>query len=342
MHKVLSGSLLIISLMSMIAQAAQPVKVGQIEKADLFQEVKAIAEVVSLREVELATEIEGKVSWVAEVGKVVKKNELVAELDAEEHVLILQSHRIRMEQMQSDITFSERERRRLEKLSDQRSTSEQDLDNAKRKLASLTHSLEKARVDERLFQLNVRRNRIVAPFDGQIVLRHKVSGAYLEKGEKMLTIVDIHHPEISAKLPVEHIGVIQPDITTVKVIGAGRSVVGEIKSVVMVGDALSRMVEVRILAPELNIPIGSSVSVKFNTNGHKRVWKIPRDAVVLRQNEKFVYQIGENNRAIKTSIKVVNNDNPNYVLVEADLNVELSIVIRGAEMLAEDGEVVLI
>lgn len=342
MYKWMNGALFVSCLISPLVYAAKPVKVGEIESVNMYQEVKAIAEVVSLREVDLATEIEGKVKWVAEVGKVVSQGELIAELNDQEHALKLKSHSVKIEKLKLDIEFAERERARLEKLSNHRSTSEQDLDVAKQKLANLKLALEEAYIDERLLQLNINRHRIVAPFDGQVVQRYKVSGAYLEKGERMLTLVDIGHPEISAKLPVDQVYSIQPDVTTVKVVGIGQTAEGQIKSVVKVGDELSRMVEVRILAPEFNSPIGAQISVVFKTKENRTVWKVPRDAVVLRQGGKFVYQVDENNQAIKIPVKVINNDEPDFVLVEADLHFNFAVIVRGAEMLSDKGEVVLI
>ncbi len=333
---MLKAMLTVSALFISSAFAAPLVAVSQIKQMPLSTEFRASAQVISVQEVELSTELEGKLEWVAQVGTLAEKGQLIARLNDAEDKLLLQTQEARVAQLTSLVFFAKRELSRVEKLAKDNSASAQKLDDAKRGLSDLEFGLKKAQLEQQRLALELSRTQILAPFNGQVVQRSKVGGSFVERGERILTLVDIQSKEISAKLPVSDSAKVDLQTTQVQIeLMDQASVEGKIRAMVQVGDELSRMVEVRIEATELATPIGMPVEVVFSTAQHTMAWQIPRDALVNREQAIFVYQIDADNKANKIVVTVVNDAHQEYVLVEGELSPNLAIVIRGAEMLAD-------
>ncbi|MDK1290635.1 efflux RND transporter periplasmic adaptor subunit [Pseudoalteromonas umbrosa] len=333
--------LFIITLMcTSIAHAQQSVKTSAVVSQKMARSFTSIAEVVTLQEVDIAMEVEGKLEWVAQVGAVVKQGELVARLDGRLYELQYASHLEYMEELALQRTFAQREVERKTRLHREKGLSEQELDDVKQKLALLTQQVKKAEVDKQLYQLNVQRSQVLAPFDGQVVTRKKVKGAFVEAGDALLTLVDIYNKEISAKVPVAKSAGLFTGNTQVIIDTPTGNITGQLKSVVQAGDEHSRLAEVRITAEQPLPPIAMPLNVTFTTQYDETVWQVPKDALISKNNQYFVYQVDENKLANKVVVQVQSDTGSHSLLVTGPLHADREVIVRGAEQVVMDKPVV--
>jgi RND family efflux transporter MFP subunit len=319
--------------------AANPVTTEPIQRTVLHHEYTVAADIVSLREVNIAMELTGKLKWVSEVGAIVQKGQLLATLNDYEYQLKVDGHNVYIEQLQSEISFAEKAFHRNEVLLKTKGISESKADDIKQSLFSLRFLLKRAEIDRRIFELELSRAKIRAPFSGQVVYRTKVEGSFVEPGDKVLTFVDIENKEISVKLPVKKGFRLGENSSEVTINLPDGSVSGIIKSIVQAGDELSRMIEVRIITEHNLPPVSTPLKVTFLINKNTQVWKVPRDAIIFESGNYYVYQVSKELKAIKSKIKVLDDSNTDHLLVEGDLNREFDVITRGSELVSDHSNV---
>ncbi|WP_299003200.1 efflux RND transporter periplasmic adaptor subunit [uncultured Shewanella sp.] len=331
---------LLVILMSSPLLASSVVVTAPINKTELTKTFTAAGEVVSVREVDIAMEVVGKLDWVAQVGTFVQEGQSLATLDTEKYELQLASHLAYIAQLKSEIEYAQRAVKRSEALSSKKSISEQALDDIRQPLILATLTLEKAEIDRQLLMLKLKQSHIKAPFDGQVVTRNKVEGAFVEQGDVILTFVDIHNKEVSAKLPVLQLAHLQQGKTKVTIHLTDHDISGSIKSVVQAGDEHSRLAEVRIISDALSSPISTPLQLTINSLYSRQIWAVPRDALVVKAGKSFVYQISHQGKAKRVEVNILNEKDKDTVMLEGDLIADEKVVVRGMESLSAGMDVV--
>ncbi|WP_105166807.1 efflux RND transporter periplasmic adaptor subunit [Pseudoalteromonas sp. T1lg23B] len=314
-----------------VVNAQQPVKTSTIASQKIARSFHSIAEVVTLQEVDIAMEVEGKLEWVAQVGAMVKQGQPIARLDGRLYELQYASHVEYLEELALQRDFAKREVERKTRLHKENGLSEQELDDVKQRLALLTQQVKKAEVDKQLYQLNVQRSLVLAPFDGQVVTRKKVKGAFVEAGEALLTFVDIYNKEVRAKIPVAKSAELVNGNTTVTIELQTGQVEGQVKSVVQAGDEHSRLAEVRVTSQHSLPAIAMPLNVIFTTHYEDIVWQVPKDALLSNKNQYFIYQVDEHDQAKKVPVQVQSDTGNDNILVTGELHADREVIIRGAE-----------
>jgi multidrug efflux pump subunit AcrA (membrane-fusion protein) len=101
------------------------------------------------------------------------------------------------------------------------------------------------------------------------------------------------------------------------------------------------MMELRLLAEPDRLTIGEAVTVALPEGGPKQVLSIPRDALVLRNEQSFVYVISPDDTAVKIPV-VTGAGYEDTIAVTGELQAGSRVVIRGAERLREGQKVKII
>ncbi len=102
------------------------------------------------------------------------------------------------------------------------------------------------------------------------------------------------------------------------------------------GDQASRTFDVRLAADGVAMLAGTAVTVSLPKQSPKEAILVPRDALMLRENETYVLTINNDQQAQKVSVLVGQGVN-RWVSVTGALSVNDSVVVRGGERL-QSGE----
>lgn len=287
--------------------------------------------VVSRTDSNIASEVAGRINWLADVGEKISKGEVLAKLDDRRLQLTLKQNIANIAQWQSRVDLLSRKVARFKSMAQKNATSKDQLDENKTELEIARQELMQAKYQRELTEYQIDQSVVRAPFTAMVVERLQSQGEYTATGQTLLRIVDTQSVEASVRAPLTAIPFIRASMDVV-VQQNDTNLNQPIRTIVPVGNAQSRMMEVRVaLAPE-DFAIGSAVRIALPHSQHHQGMTVSRDALVLRKSGTFIYQINDQNIAqqitVKTGIGVGDR-----VEVIGEVEDQFPVVIRGAERL---------
>ena len=314
---------------------AKPVVVDVVELRELAPTALYSGEVISNYDARLAAEVEGRLTWVADVGTQAKQGDVLAELDdiflqkeRKEEQAIIQSEQAKLDLHTKDVE-------RYQRLVKENNVAESQLDQSisDQKIASSNIIASEAR----LSQLNERiaRSKLRAPFNGVVTERFAQGGEWAQNGDPLVRLVDVEDPEIQVRVPqtifpLISVGDILP------VLNDGHSIEAKVQTIVPVGTTASRLFELR-LQPLTPILPGTLVRVVIPTAEPREVLSIDRDALVIRKDEISVFRVDqETTEQIPVEVGVGSD---RYVEVIGAVDEGDQLVTRGGERLRSGDKV---
>ena len=291
--------------------------------------------VLSRRDAEISAEVSGSLKWVAEVGDYIELGEPVAVID--DHLLQLQlrNDQAQIARINADIEYNRGQVKRLQKLAKQNNMAQSELDQLASRVEMLGQDIKIAEVDRDRTLFDIGRASVSAPFSGVVVSRSMSTGEYTQTGSVLLRLVDTTALEISVNAPLRVARYNQVG-ATVQVESDEIQVMAAIRGVVPVGDSRSRMMELRLDLQPGNWFIGEAVTVELPDGASEHSLQVPRDALVLRNEEVYVYSISGDNTAIKIPVTAGAGQGA-QIAIRGNLMAGDSVVVRGAERL-RDGQ----
>lgn len=310
---------------------AAPVVVATAKAEEQAPHVFATGTIVSRADARLSAEVAAPIEWIAEPGTAVAKGAIVARLDAARITLNVRDNEAAVKRLDANVALLRTQRDRLQTLAAQNIASRNQIDEAESRLAMAEQELEQARVARDRARLELARTAIRAPFAGQVAERLRTIGEFVAVGEPLVRLVDTRSVEVVARAPLAAAASLARG-QSVRVLDDAREVRSQIRSIVPVGDERSRMLEVRVaLAPDA-WPIGAAVRVELQNGPTRKAVTVPRDAVVLRKGEAYVFRVGAGDKAERVSV-TTGAGREGRVEVAGDIAAGDRIVVRGAERL---------
>lgn len=310
---------------------AVPVVVAPARLEAQAPRIVAVGTVVSRADARLSAEVAAPIRWIAEPGALAAKGEIVARLDAARISLTVRDNEAAVKRLEANAALLRTQRDRLRTLAAQNIASRNQIDEAESRLAMAEQELEQARVARDRARLEFARTAVRAPFAGQVAERLRMTGEYVAVGEPLVRLVDTRSVEAVARAPLAAAASLARG-QAVRVLDDVREVRSEIRSVVPVGDERSRMLEVRVALAQDAWPIGAAVRVELQGGPARTTVTVPRDAVVQRQGESFVFRIDTEGKAERIGV-TAGSGRADRVEVAGDLAAGDRIVVRGAERL---------
>ncbi len=330
----------IVAALSFGASAQQPemppaqVQVALAEQRMMAPVIDVNGTVISLNDSRIAAEVEGKLTSIAQVGTRVRKGDVLATIDSR---LLKIAHRRAMaalKRLQADMTFREQDVARFKDLASQDNASKSRLEAVISQRDMIEQEVEDAKAQADQTQGDLERASIRAPFAGTVVARLANIGEYLDVGSEVVRFVDTENIEIVLPAPLS-ITQFLVEGAEVPVLSANGAYSLPIRTVVPVGDAVSRMVEVRLKVSGSDWAIGTPVKVSLPKNVPVESVAVPRDAIVLKSGQTYVFKIGADNKARQINADIVSTVGL-WVALRQGVSVGDRIVIRGAERLQRD------
>ena len=308
---------------------AKPVVVDVVELRKLAPTALYSGEVISNFDARLAAEVEGRLTWVAEVGTRASKGDILAELDdiflqkeRNEEMAVIQSEQAKLDLYSKDVE-------RYQRLVKENNVAESQLDQSisDQKIASSNIIAAQAR----LAQLNERiaRSRLRAPYNGVVTERFTQGGEWAQSGDPLVRLVDVEDPEIQVRVPQTVFPLIALG-DVLPVINDGHSIEAKVETIVPVGTTASRLFELR-LKPLAPILPGTLVRVVIPTAAPREVLSVDRDALVIRKDEISVFRV---NQEMTEQVPVeVGVGSDQYVEIIGAIEAGDTLVTRGGERL---------
>ena len=307
------------------------VAVAAAELRDMAPSVDVSGTVVSRNDSRIASEVEGVLTWLADVGDAVDQGDVIARIDPRLIRIAVTRAEANVARLSSDYQYRQRQLERTEELAARNSASKTLLDEALAQRDQAQHLLKDARAALEQAQGDLERCEIRAAFAGHVVERLASAGEFINVGEDVIRLVDTHRIEISLPASIALSRFIKPGMR-VRVRNGDTAREHAVRTVVPVGDAVSRMVEVRLEVNEGEWLVGTPVQVSLPSDMPISTVAVPRDALVERAGQAFIYKVGEDNTAEQVTVDI-NAIVGLWVGVADGISAGEQVIVRGAERL---------
>lgn len=296
------------------------------------------ATVISRNKARLAAEVAGRLIAVAEVGTNLARGDVAARLDDTLLQQTLNENLAAVSREQARLKFLSADVRRLEKLARQNTATQSQLDEAIANLGVTRSELAatQARVDHT--RERIERTVLYAPFDGVVVERLLEPGEWAEEGSAVLRLVDSASLYVQAWVPVQALRHVSEN-TTLRLMANPKETTGTVHTIVPVGDARSRLYELRIIVKDAAFSVGQDLRVAIPAAEPREVVAIDRDALVLRRDGAVVYRVGTDETAERVEVKT--GIASGRLIEVSDIRDGDLVVVRGGERLRQGQKVVV-
>ncbi len=308
-----------------------PVRVDVAQNLEMTALLSAPASVVSLNDARVGAEVAGQLLRVAEVGEVVRRGDVIAKIDSRALGLRLEEGEAEIRRLEANRDYLAQQVDRLSRLVEQGIVAAEDLDAARSQRRTAAEELVQSRASRDNIAYQLERTQVRAPFSGRIAERLQRAGGYAAVGSEIVRLVDTRRVEVRARAPLAVAPYLREGMD-VTVSDATQRVEGRIRTVVPVGDERSRQLEVRIELPEAAWMIGSAVRVALPTSSVRQVVAVPRDALVLRRDNTFIFKIDAEGAAQRVQVET-GIGRGELIEVRGDVAAGDRVVVRGGERL---------
>lgn len=316
------------------AQAEPPAPTVGVATARLVRMAPKLAlpgTVMSRSDSQLASEVEGRIAWVAEVGTVVKAGDVVARIDNKLAALQLQSDKAATAKLSAQLSYDRDQSARMDKLFDQNAIAKSARDQAKSTRDMDAAALAQAEASYARSQYQYSHSDIRAPFAGRVVARLINAGEYATPGKAIVRLVDTGALEVSVQSPIDASHYIAEG-AKVGVVIQGRTIGATVRAIVPVGDVASRTIEVRIALPAGAGLVGDAAKVFLPASQPHDVIAVPRDALILREENTYVFKLDKKSQAQRVAVET-GAEEGTLVEVKGLVSPGESVIVRGAERL---------
>jgi RND family efflux transporter MFP subunit len=309
------------------------VEIAIAELREMAPVVEVPGTVVSKNDSRVAAEVRGVLVWLAEVGDAVADGGTIARIDPRLMQVEVKRARANVGSLQADHDYRERQLVRTEELAAKNSASATLVDEARALRDQAVYELAEARAQLERAEVDLNRTEIRAAFSGHVTERLASVGEFIDVGEDVIRFVDTRRIEISLPAP----------LTLTPFVEAGQMIrvrYGDIerehpvRTVVPVGDAVSRMVEIRLSADGGDWLVGSPVQVSLPSAETLSMVAVPRDALVERGGRSYIYKVMDDGTAkqIMADVRMIVGL---WVGIAEGIEVGDKVIIRGAERLSD-------
>lgn len=317
-----------------------PVVASDVKQEVLTQHLWIPGTVISRFHANIAAEVSGRILWVEEVGNPVVKGATMAGIDDSVIDLDIKELQAEIGRMSARINYLQRKVQRLRKMDQNKNVSREILEESEMDLAVTRQELQKVRINLERKQLYKSKSRLQAPFSGVVVERLVQQGEYVHEGEEVLKLVDVESREIKANVPMSAVEYLTPG-QTITLRYDSEQQTGRLRVVLPVGDEVTHTVEIRVELDGSKWLPGTPVRVQVPTSDERKRLLVPRDALVLRGKEAFVYAIDGEGKSVRKKVEI-GEGSGEHVSVRGDLKKGEQVIVRGAERIQSGQKVQLL
>ncbi len=202
------------------------------------------------------------------------------------------------------------------------------------RIASAEAQYQAAQAEVDRIQYDLSRSTVAAPFTGFVVMKHTEIGQWLDRGDPIVTLIELSTARITVPLPERYAaqlkignnGLVQLDAFP------GRSWQGTVAAVIpQATESRTYPVVVDVTNPKAEIKSGAFARVTLTVGEQQNVLLVPKDAVVTQGPRQIVYAIRDG-KATPVPIQRTTFHAGSVVVIGA-LKPGEPVVIRGNERL---------
>ena len=296
-------------------RAAQ-VEVDAVIEAPLSQTLPVIGRFVARQSGPVAALVSGPVEKIlVDVGDRVVKDEILVLLATDVTLgnrdlreAELNEKKAALGSAEAQLRLAKQELSRLENLKKSAAFSQASYEDKRAEVARFQSSVAeahasvaRAQANLNLATLDLKRSEIRAPYNGVVIARQAVAGAYVNTGAPVVSLVNDEDMEIEADVPSGRLAGLAPGRAVRATLDNGQNVMAVVRAIIPTENALTRTRPVRFTtqfageAP-LQYATDQSVTVRLPVGEARDIVSVHKDAVIARGAGYIVYVV-ENGKA---------------------------------------------
>jgi len=326
-----------------------PVEIEDVSTGSIEETIEVTGWIRANKVVDITSKVPGRIESLQvildggdvvalEEGLAVKKGQQLAVIDHDTYLAQVAAAKADLQATEVELADAEREKKRIIRLFEGGSATEQSKDKAitAAELAAARLNLAKANLE--LAQINLRESTIIAPIDGTVTARHIDQGNLINAGDRIVTIAEMQTVKAIVAVAEKYGGEIAVGTPArIKVDAFGDRVFdAEVYSVYPTLDEQTHtiQVEIRMDNDELLLKPGMFARVTLITKRKDDVVVIPRDVVLGGKiDEPYVYVV-EDGTAHKRFVKIGVKQADRYEIIDG-LKSEEKLVVNGMHYLTD-------
>ena len=314
---------------------AHLVSVEAVKKEQVKPSIWLPANVISRKNAPISAEQTGQLLWIEEVGSQVEKGQLLAQIDDRHLKLQLAGQQAQGKQHQANVDYLTGQKARFLKLREKNNSALSEYERVNKDLVIAINEVVALNISIEQTLLALEKTSIKAPFSGNISKRFVHVGELIAIGRPLVQLIDTKNLDIKIAAPISIAPFLKKGST---VIVKWNQTLLElpVRTWSQAGDQASRTFDVRLSADGIAMLAGTPVTVSLPKQSPREAILVPRDALILRENETYVLTIDDDKQAQKVSVLIGQGVN-RWVSVTGALSVSDSVVVRGGERL-QSGE----
>jgi len=296
-----------------------PVEVEAVNTGSIEEMTELTGWIKANQVVDVASKVAGRVESLrivseqgapvpVEEGVAVKKGQQVAVIDHDVYVAQVEAAKATVQASEVGLADAEREKKRITALYEGGSATQQNRDKAVTAAELAVASLNTAKANLELAQINLRESTIVSPIDGIVTAKHIDEGNLIRIGDRIVTVADIRIVKVVVTVAEKYGGGIVAGMPAkIKVdTFADRVFDAQVYSVYPALDTQTHaiQIEIRLDNNEMLLKPGMFARVTLVMRAKKDVVVVWRDVVLGGKiDEPYVY-VAENGIAHKRIVKL--------------------------------------
>jgi len=310
-------------------QPAQLVEVDTVNEEMITARIWVPGTVLSVTDSELSSEVSGRITWMANVGDRIKAGQPLVKLDGKRLRISVSQDKANIAKWEARVSLLTARVDRFDTMAAKQNMSDDQMDEIRSELIIAKQELVQAKANLEMTEYQLAQSEVSAPFDVLVVERLQSPGEFTSVGQVLLRVVDPTQIEASVRAPLSVIPFVKQGMQ-VPVKDSLNLVSQHVRTIVPVGNARSRMMEIRITLDPADFVIGGAVRVGLPNSMAHEGHTVPRDALVLRKSGTFIYQIDKDHQAqqipVTTGVGLGER-----IEVHGELITDGPVVVRGAE-----------
>jgi membrane fusion protein, multidrug efflux system len=327
---------------SVSTELAVPVSVQDIRLQGIMEFVSTTGTVNATAEVVINSEMAGDYYLLNnratgrpfKLGDRVSAGQFIIRFENEEYL-----NNLAIDAVKLNLDISEQEHEKQKSLYEKGGVTLRELRNSEVAMTNARYNYENA-------QIQLAKMNVTAPFTGVIVdLPYYTKGTRLASGSHLFSLMNYNSMYMVINLPEKHIAEVKPgqDVLITNYTLPEDTLPGKITELSPAISAETRTFtgKIEVQNPDLKLRPGMFVKADIITDKNDSTIVIPKDIILTRGRQQYVYVVGRNSAANQRWL-TIGIESQNSVEVLEGLEVNDRLIIRGFETLRDNSKVRII
>ncbi len=290
----------------------------------------------------LSANINADVTWIAPVGTETEKGTLLVKLDDRDYKLAVELAKHRLSQSRHQVGYLRRELDSATKLAKTQNLSELTIEKLRYQLNVAVNEKSINQLTLEQAKLDLERTKLYAQGTGVVVSNDVKVGQHALSGQRLLSVVDTKHHEVTALVPVKYASQISKG-QTLKLFDQSRQLYGTVRGILPVVEKQAQTMQVILTLDDSaeNLSVGQLFSLELQLANRGPQLAISRDALTIKRDRQYVVRVNDKQETELVDVKVLGSSGENLI-VQGDLKPNQLVVIRGNSLLGDGDKVTML